>query len=300
MVLEADIGGIATIGTHPPTTDRWGEINEKALDTTLDPVAVSIYLADARCEKYDPKLEPAPLTEFWLHHFLWHDSFLVYEIGTAIETGHSVARGDDMDNDSYHQFLGLRNKAQRSCEPLAKQIRKYYGEQYTMRKIRDQSLTTFENVVYEYATRQNPKAYKQREFGMLAKLYKMYMKDKELDRCKALCTPFPDTEVLNNPFYPSQPREVIKGSFISEVHKVVGGYMPLPQKTHMAFIVRGEESGYMTTMMLAPSPANYYMAKSLTQSPYLLIDGGVRNAIKDHNGFIHLSSRGGNLIPYDQ
>jgi hypothetical protein len=282
--------------------DKYGHIDEPAVTTYLDPVGAAMVICETRERKFDRdslKTE-SRLAPFWKHLAVFEGNYVLAEIGEAIRDAHEATSSSDDCNPDYE--LKIKNfAAEANGLARADEARKYYGHQYAMRKLQDRELTNFEQVVFEYVTRPNPLRFKAREIGMLSKFYQMYTKDKEVDRCKELCTPYPTTYDNIVEFR----RRALYGNGLglgndARPVEMIGGYVPLQAKSHMALILRDLEDGYMITVWLPPSPANRYLAASMDQNPYAKMCWQTGSPAFDVNGYCSFHSRGGNIEPYDR
>jgi len=296
MAQAEMIPPFATSFEHDHTKwDDYGNIDEETISTGLDPLGCFKKRLAKRTTFADAQVPwtNGHMKHFWKLHHMFHDRYILADVGNDIREAHEQAvhwAGDKMPDASDFRFgrppEDFEVVKRESLAEYTDDVRQYYGHRYAMRKLKGDVLSEFEQVVYDYISRKDSTCYKLREVGMLSKLYMMYLKDLEVDRCRELCTSVPDGAVnehgLGTMYWEDQPIEAI------------GGYIPLQANLDMCIIFRTFASKYMVTLSLTSSAANHFLMQSLSKNPHAKVKIGPWSITTDiPTGFPHIHKNNG-------
>lgn len=280
---------VAQWDTEAKGVDKYGPIGDPIISTGTSPIRVGIILSNW-LKPRTKSTHALGLIEFQedYHGLGYRKSSIGGYLTNKLYEISSIAMGDNLMQEISREehaistaFASIENQ-QRVTE-LAEEMVDYYRSKFTMKKLQDKPLSKFQETVFEYMNRKDHGDYKQREVGMIASLTQMYESDIEIERCSKLCNSVTES--------PIDGRIEIE----NEIVEVIGGYMPLGQRSDYVLLTRDYDLGRMIRVQLKRSNANKFLIACIIDNPNIMLStyGKINKTIDVH----YIDSDTATLLP---
>lgn len=251
--MAVDVEVFGSWDTEAKNVDTYGPTDEQAIPTWGLPIEAACYFAGISNIDY-PEPGDNPFAILDVQTKGADVSYRAYETGGYLDAVHTEARSRGTDDTNSEVNWRETNKAIGPQHVLyASAIREYYKSIFTMWKMQDRELSSWQQELFEVVSREDQQRFKQREIGMLSKIVQAYEIDIETDRC-----------VMQ---WGRQKVDDHCSTYHNHESTVVGAFKRLGKNGGVTLFVLTEH-GELVELILNQSPINGFFIDTLRRQQY--------------------------------